>query len=581
MQSWQFKLGQKYGNCVWRHHYLYLRLWKQGAICILIENATPMKNLLFWPALAIALASSWNAAAQFDRAVESKITNVTVFLAKAQITREGSIRLEPGKSTLVFTGLAAQLDPQSIQVAGKGSFTILGTVHRANFLNELERPKSLKLLMDSVLFLKKQVGWENTQKEILNKEEQMLLSNQQIGGKNTNLTVVELKAMSEFYRNRLSDIAGARMKSDDKLFAYQQRIAKLEQQINTQNELFHRNTSEVVVTVEAAAATQASLTLDYVVANAGWLPHYDLRAINTQNPIQLSYKANVFQGTGEDWKNVHLKLSTANPNLNGQKPELTAWYLNIIEMQMERKAYAMSRGSRKEAGGAPAMMAKEVEEVQMDASSVADMVETIQTSLNTEFDIALPYTVPSSGQATAVDIRNYTMNATYQYAVAPKLETDAFLMARATGWEEFSLLPGEANIFFEGTFVGKSYIDPNELKDTLNVSLGRDKRIVVKRDKVKEFTSRKAIGGNERETFGYEISVRNSKSEPIQILIEDQIPVSQHSLIEVTTIDLGGAVYTKETGKLAWRWTLQPGESRKVQFRFEVKHPKDKPISGL
>lgn len=540
---------------------------------------TPMKNILFWLILALAVSVSVNATGQSERTLDSKITNVTVFLAKAQITRETSFRLEPGKSTLVFTGLAAQLDPQSIQVAGKGAFTILGTVHRANFLNELQRPKSLKILMDSVDYLRKQVGWENAQKEILLKEEQMLLSNQQIGGKNTNLTVMELKAMTEFFRGRLSDIANARMKSDEKVLNYNQRIARLEQQITAQNELFHRSTSEVVVTVESPSATQASLTLDYVVANAGWLPHYDLRAINTQNPIQLSYKANVFQATGEDWKNVHLKLSTANPNLNGQKPELTAWYLNLDELQQVAKTYRM-RATRGEAG-APAMMAKEALDQEADATTVAEMVETIQTSLNTEFDIALPYSVPSSGQPTAVDIRNYTMNASYQYAVAPKLETDAFLMARATGWEEFSLLPGEANVFFEGTFVGKSYINPNELKDTLSVSLGRDKRIVVKREKVKEFTSRKLIAGNERETFGYEISVRNSKAEPIQIVVEDQIPVSQHSQIEVLAIDLGGASYTKETGKLIWRWTLQPGDSRKVQFRFEVKHPKDKPISGL
>ena len=170
--------------------------------------------------------------------LDSKITNVTVFFGEGTNHAEISVRLEPGKSTLVFTGLAAQLDPQKYPVAGKGVFTILGTVHRANFLNELQRPKSLKVLMDSVDYLRKQVGWENAEEEILLKEEQMLLSNQQIGGKNTNLTVMELKAMTEFFRGRLSDdIANARMKVM-KVLNYNQRIARLEQQITTQNELF-------------------------------------------------------------------------------------------------------------------------------------------------------------------------------------------------------------------------------------------------------------------------------------------------------------------------------------------------------
>ena len=190
-----------------------------------------MKNVLFCSVLALAVSASVNTVAQSERALDSKITNVTVFLSKAQITSESAIRLDPGKSTLVFTGLAAQLDPQSIQVAGKGAFTILGTVHRANFLNELQRPRSLKILMDSVAYFRKQTSWENAQKEILQKEEQMLLSNQQIGRKNTNLTVVELKAMTEFFRGRLSDIANARMKGDEKLLNYQHHISKLEQQI--------------------------------------------------------------------------------------------------------------------------------------------------------------------------------------------------------------------------------------------------------------------------------------------------------------------------------------------------------------
>ena len=149
------------------------------------------------------------------------------------------------------------------------------------------------------------------------------------------------------------------------------------------------------------------------------------------------------------------------------------------------------------------------------------------------------------------------------------------------GWEEFSLLPGEANVFFEGTFVGKSYLDPGSIKDTLSISLGRDKRIVVKRDKLKDFSSRKLIGTNQRETYAYEISVRNTKNEPVKIKVEDQVPVSQNSQIEVTVVDVGAASYNKDTGKLTWEMSLQPNETKKVVYKFDVKFPKDRTISGL
>jgi uncharacterized protein (TIGR02231 family) len=152
-------------------------------------------------------------------------------------------------------------------------------------------------------------------------------------------------------------------------------------------------------------------------------------------------------------------------------------------------------------------------------------------------------------------------------------------MARATGWEELSLLPGEANIFFEGAFVGKSFIDPGNTGDTLAISLGRDARIVVKREKQKEFTARSFTGSNKKESFAWEITVRNTKTDLIDITVEDQLPVSQNSQIEVTNVVADGAKRDLVTGKLLWDLKLLPNETRKVSFRYEVKYPKDKRLN--
>lgn len=519
--------------------------------------------------------------AQTNQSAGSRITEVTVFLNRAQVTRQVHTQLNAGKTNLIVNGLTSLLDPESIQVSGKGNFIILGTSHQQNYLSDLNMPKGLKQLKDSVEFLQNQAAFENTQKEILNKEEQMLLSNQKIGGTNQNLTVTELKAMADFYRSRLTDIASSRMKEDDKIKKLNEHIVRLQQQINTQNELHQRNTSEIVVSVSADAATSADFEISYVVSNAGWTPQYDIRAINTKSPLQLNYKANVFQSTGEEWKNVKLKLSTANPSQSGLKPELVAWYLDFFQpvayRSFDKKAYASTPAMRM----AKNEDANKESEVLAPAGAMSDFVNTIQTSLNTEFDISLPYTVSSANKPTLVDIRNYELKADYNYSTAPKLDNDAFLIAKAIGWEELSLLPGEANIFFEGTFTGKSYIDPNNIKDTLSLSLGRDKRIVVKREKLKELTSRKFIGTNQRETYAWEISVRNTKTEAVKISVEDQIPVSQNSQIEVTAIDIAGAKYNKDSGKLSWDLNLQPNETKKIVFKYEVKYPKDKQVNGL
>jgi uncharacterized protein (TIGR02231 family) len=535
--------------------------------------------------LGLALVMMVSGYAQTEKTTDSKITNVTVFLNKAQVTREVKTRAEAGKTNLVITGLTSQLDPQSIQVSGKGNVVILGISHRQNYLSELNLPRSLKILKDSVGWYQRQIGLEQSQKEILTKEEQMLLANQKIGGTNQNLTVTELKAMADFYRTRLTDIVNNRLRQEEKVKQLSERLARLNQQIQAQNEMYSRNTSEIVVSLSAETATAIDLDVNYVVANAGWNAVYDVRAINTKNPVQLNYKANVYQSTGEEWKNVKLKLSTANPNQSGLKPELYTWYLDFY------RPIAMYKKEKMLAGGSVTRAAAPVSEMLLDKAAdeetlqeivmTSDYVQTVQTSLNTEFDIALPYTVASASVPTVVDIRSYSMKADYTYSVAPKLETDVFLMARATGWEEFSLLPGEANIFFEGTFVGKSYIDPNSIKDTLAVSLGRDKRIVVKREKLKDLTSRKTIGGSQKESYTWEISVRNTKTEAITITVEDQIPVSQNKDIEVTLLDKGNAQYHLTTGKLKWELTLQPNETKKMTYQFEVKYPRDRQVTGL
>jgi uncharacterized protein (TIGR02231 family) len=518
--------------------------------------------------------------AQSEKQVESRIANVTVFLNRAQVTREAKTRIEAGKTTLILGGLTSNLDPQSIQVTGRGSFVLLGTSHQQNFLNDLNQPKVIKALKDSLAFFQREIGSISVQKEILNKEEQMMLSNQKIGGANQNLTAAELKAMADFYRTRLNEIAVLRTKYDEKIGRLNDRQQKLQLQLNSQNELFNRNTSEIVISVSAETATAVELEVSYVVANANWFPVYDLRAVNTKQPIQLNYKANVQQSTGEDWSNVHLKLSTTNPSLGGLKPELNPWYLNFSQPLVGRSARFRSNAALMKSMASDSAPLNEIV-VSAPLETMNDHVSTIQTSIATEFDISLPYSVASSSKPTVVDIRKYDVKADYLYASAPKLDNDAFLLAKVTGWEEYNLLPGVANIFFEGTFVGKSYIDPTSVKDTLSVSLGRDKRIVVKREKLKDLTSRNFIGSTKKETFAYEVTVRNTKSESIKIVLEDQIPVSQNSQIEVNMLEYVGAKFNKDSGKLSWEMELKPNETRKLTYKFEVKYPKDKQVSGL
>jgi uncharacterized protein (TIGR02231 family) len=194
------------------------------------------------------------------------------------------------------------------------------------------------------------------------------------------------------------------------------------------------------------------------------------------------------------------------------------------------------------------------------------------------FDIDLPYDVPSNGKEQNVNLKDYKIPATYKYYSAPRLDKDAYLLGQVIDWESLNLLPGEANIIFEGTYIGKTSIDAASTQDTLNLTLGRDKRVVINREKMTDFSSVKFLGSNKKQTFTYEITVRNNKKEPIQMELQDQYPLSTTKDIEVELLQHEGATVNEETGIVTWKLQLAPGEIKKYRLSYSVKYPKDKNI---
>ena len=171
------------------------------------------------------------------------------------------------------------------------------------------------------------------------------------------------------------------------------------------------------------------------------------------------------------------------------------------------------------------------------------------------------------------------MPATYQFYSVPKLDKEVFLLAQIADWEKLNLLPGEANIIFEGTYIGKSFIDPASTHDTLNLTIGRDKRVVVKREKLMDFSSVKFLGSNKKQVFTYEITIKNNKKEAINMLVKDQYPLSQNKEIELELLESSGAAINVETGILNWELHLASGEVKKLRISYSVKYPKDKTLN--
>ncbi len=222
-------------------------------------------------------------------------------------------------------------------------------------------------------------------------------------------------------------------------------------------------------------------------------------------------------------------------------------------------------------GKAAGVSISKEKKVAKDEATVPLVIKETQKATTTAFEVELPYTILSDNKEYQVAVKEEILTAFYQYAVAPKLDSDAFLTAFLPDWEKYNLLEAEANLYFEGSYLGKTLLKANTTDDTLKISLGRDKNVVVKRTKLKEFSKSRFLSSRREETRTFEIVVKNKKSTPLSILVEEQVPVSTDKSVEVN-FDAGDAKVDKELGRLTWLLTLKPFEESKKKFSYTVKH---------
>ena len=522
-------------------------------------------------------------AADDEQRIKAEIKEATVYLNAAKLTITCQATIPAGPSVVIIENLPNGINQESIQLNAKGDFVILSVKYGSNYLKELKRTRQAEKLNDSLDILNDKMEILNGKTIVLQKEEEMILKNQSLSGNNVGFKVEDLAKLADFYRKSLGSINEEKIVLKKQIKELDKKIYFVSSQISEINQGANTPSGEIRVSVTSKTAVQASLSCDFLVYNAGWEPLYDIRAKNASSPVHLNFKAKVFQNSGMEWKNVKLTLSTTNPTISGNKPVLYPWYLDIYQKPVYLRSSMKKEEMKAMSAPAPAMDVQgDLAAEEVVAQSSADFTSVAQTALAVEYEISIPYTIPSSGKQEVVEIQNYTVDAFYQHSCVPKLDNDAFLLAGLKGWEKLSLLPGTSNIYFENSYVGQAYINPQEnTSDTLFISLGRDKKIVVKRTNVKDFTSKKVIGTNKKDEYGYELSIRNTKPEAVEIEVEDQVPLSKTSEIEVELLEKSDAKYDTETGKLTWLLKLNPSETKKLRLKFSVKYPKNKQVSGL
>ena len=501
-----------------------------------------------------------------EQTLKTSIKEVTVFLNSAQITRNGKVTVPKGKSTLVVKSLSPYVDDKSIQVKASEGFTILSVNHKFNYLDRLERTKKTDSLTKVMKSLDLDIAVNHSHLDVLKEKQSLLNENKNLGGQNSGASLTQLKQAIEFYEKELSAIKADELKTTQEITALNEARSRIEKAMSEVKNSDELPTGEIHIRIESEREINGNCTITYVVTNTGWYPKYDVRVKTIEQPLQLNYKAEVFQNTGVDWKNVKLRFSNGDPNQSGLAPELNTWYLNYARNTIFQKgghshivrnvgnvsgritdetgeplpgatvlvigstigtvtdlqgnySLTLPNGSTHISVSFVGYVTQEIPvhssdlnvRLAPDVSQLSEVVVTgysgvaqglrvrganspkkkpFKTSISTtivenqttvEFEVEKPYSIKSNGEKLSVNLKNLEIDARYTYYAVPKLEKDAFLIAEIVDWDQYNLMEGEANLYFEDAYVGRSVLNAKTLSDTLSISLGRDRNIVIAR----------------------------------------------------------------------------------------------------
>lgn len=548
--------------------------------------------------IVTVLLAAFSLKANDKEIVKPVLSEVTVYAQGAQLFQKANYTIKPGITEVIIEGVSPYIDANSLQVKATGAAVIIDSKYSLFYPKPeevnleglpLKIRKDIQLLEDSLKMIGYDIQDIQDEIDVLTATKNILANNGAIRGQGkVNDSINLLKQAVDYYTVKMTEINKKlltlnkrKTEKYDRKRAMEDRLLKLRQhQSSTGGASKDQGpTHRVVVTFSAKELVTGKITISYLVSEAGWVPMYDLRSDGLTSKINLTYKAQVFQNSGLDWDNVKLNISTNNPYQNKTKPELHPWYIDYyayrndyykdenapsaMEKKMEAAGYAYTNS----------ISTKALAEV--DAETSALFVSTVRQLTSAEFKIDLPYSIKSDNEQHMVLIKVVDMDANYKYYTVPKLDNSVYLVAQLSKLDELGLVPATANIFFDGSYVGETYIDPTTMDDTLNLSLGRDPNIVVKRTLLKKDCKERIVGDKKEKTMSYSIEVKNMKATPIDIIVQDQIPITTNSEIVIEPGELSKGNRDSTTGIVEWTYSLKTKENKLINFSYKVTHKKE------
>ncbi len=516
-----------------------------------------MKTILI-SILSILLMSYGIEQENNDIVINSDISSVKVFLNSAEIQRNTNIKLSKGKTDIVFKGISSKIKEKSLKI---------------KFFSKNVKVYSIKIEKNKNVFKESQ-KWQSIHRQLTEKDKEI----EQI-----EININTLKSSLKFYNANMkiggnNPVSFATINRNETLFSKKiksiyTKINLQEEKIDSINEVKKRINDELeklenqlvktnrVVRIKVLSNENLStqINLRYLVDNAIWKPLYTIRANSDNNILNFMYQAQIYNDTGNDWKNKKLTLALVDLSEDVSRPKLKTWVLSDSDSD-----YRYSEGRLNNFKG---KFNENVNNEQYDVIAVND--------LNTEFIINDIHTIPSDATPHTIDVKSFEKDAEYYNLSIPKIKKGVFVIAKIRNWQKMGLIDGKCNLYYNDEYQGQIMLDTKQIGNSLELSVGKNSVCKVNKRKLSNKSSKNFIGTYINEEIVYEFILQNTGNKEVEIELRDQLPVSNFKNIVVTPLQLSNANVDQQNGMLTWHISLKPNKRKKIIFSFKVKYPKN------
>jgi len=515
---------------------------------------------------------------------DSRIDRVIVYPDRAMIHRVASQSIAAGEHELVFANLPADIDENSLQFNADAANAGLQILHVSSTPDYQQAGQS-----DGVTEVNRQI--EALDRQIGQLDDQIKLDDNQIAfirhyqdghsvqGRDvpplSRDAFLDLMSFTGEHLLKALQTRREHAQQKDQVLARRKVLEQRREQIDQSGA---NETRKVIVTLRAAQPATVNSVLSYVVPGASWQPVYDARYDSADGKLSLHYFGQVSQQTSEDWSDVSLTLSTAQPVTGVALPHLEPWRVDVAALRRPMPVPMRGTSARQSAmaeGGAPAM--------EMADAASYETATPQSSATNTTFEVPGKQTIAAGGQQQRVALTTLSEPAKLSYELVPSEAAAVFATVKINNDKDFPLLAGSVNAFFDNEFVASSDMKTIFPKEELELALGVDQAISVKREPLQRFTESTGLtGSGTRLTYEYKTLIRNNRGQPVELVLHDRFPVSGDEKIDIKRLEPSGSdLALKGDGRYAQKLSLAAGEERAVLLKFSVQFPKNLDVEGL